>query len=493
MLRWTKPKLIATAIVLFWLVMTGLLVRREILVPYIRSNQPGPAQYANVPTESWMGVHLKTGEPLGYVQVGTRPEHHDFEPGTRVQVTADVRLILFGERTEFVINGSGWVSRERGLTEFDFAVRSAGHNLRVVGTVHDGMLDAELHTGGENIPLQYPVGDDLMLMGGFGTTTLNLPNLQPGQEYFIDSFDPVTLSVGRTRVECIGEETLELGEAPIATKVVTLTTHDIASKAWVTEAGEVVRAETPFGFVMEKTTAQRALRTMAGEVSDSLLSLAAVRPTGKRPVRGARRTRVRLGGFPPSITPPEDDTQRKVGDNDYEIAVPAVPTEPTEPLDDATEFLAADPLIQSDHESIRTMADGVAGEGTVWERANRLNEWVYANIAKKPVVSVPSALEVLQTREGDCNEHTVLYAALARSVRIPTRVAIGVVWSEDLGGFYYHAWPEVYAGRWIWMDPTFGQPVADATHIKLLTGSIEKWTQLLPYLGQLTVEVLDVE
>jgi len=109
------------------------------------------------------------------------------------------------------------------------------------------------------------------------------------------------------------------------------------------------------------------------------------------------------------------------------------------------------------------------------------------------VLSVPSALEVLDTGKGDCNEHTVLFAALGRAAGVPTRIAIGIVWSEQLRSFYYHAWPEVYVGRWIWMDPTFGQPIADATHIKLLSGDIDKWTQLLPYLGQLSVEVLEIE
>ncbi|HQE84349.1 MAG TPA: transglutaminase-like domain-containing protein, partial [Candidatus Hydrogenedentes bacterium] len=109
------------------------------------------------------------------------------------------------------------------------------------------------------------------------------------------------------------------------------------------------------------------------------------------------------------------------------------------------------------------------------------------------VLSIPSALEVLKSRVGDCNEHTVLFAALARSVDIPTRIALGVVWSEELDGFYYHAWPEVFVGEWLWMDPTLGQTVADATHVKLLTGDIERWPRLLPFLGKLRIEVTEVD
>ncbi|MCC6697835.1 MAG: transglutaminase domain-containing protein, partial [Candidatus Hydrogenedentes bacterium] len=121
-------------------------------------------------------------------------------------------------------------------------------------------------------------------------------------------------------------------------------------------------------------------------------------------------------------------------------------------------------------------------------------EWVYNNIEKRPVLSIPSALDVLATAQGDCNEHTVLYTALARCAGVPTRIAIGIVWSEDYRVFYYHAWPEVYAnGRWTWIDPTLGQPLADATHIKLLTGGLESWWQLVPFLGQLKVKIESIE
>jgi len=122
-----------------------------------------------------------------------------------------------------------------------------------------------------------------------------------------------------------------------------------------------------------------------------------------------------------------------------------------------------------------------------------LHYWIYENIDKVIVLSFPSALDVLESREGDCNEHTVLFAALSRTLDIPTRIAIGAVWSDELEGFYYHAWPEVYVEGWIAMDPRLGQEIADATHIKLLTGSIEVWPRLVSYLGQLQVEVLEIE
>jgi transglutaminase-like putative cysteine protease len=69
----------------------------------------------------------------------------------------------------------------------------------------------------------------------------------------------------------------------------------------------------------------------------------------------------------------------------------------------------------------------------------------------------------------------------------------GFVYSGEHGGFLYHAWNEAWiAGRgWLPVDATFGQPVADATHFKLLEG--ETSGDLLPLaalLGRIQVSAV---
>jgi transglutaminase-like putative cysteine protease len=203
----------------------------------------------------------------------------------------------------------------------------------------------------------------------------------------------------------------------------------------------------------------------------------------------------KVSGLPPGVEPPSDAIQEQLSEGTYRITVPAdVSAVAAEPLDDPVQYLSGDALVQVGHPNIEAaVKDILNGDEDSWALAMHLYSWVYENIDKKIVLSFPSALEVLESREGDCNEHTVLYTALARTAKLPTRIAIGVVWSEALGGFYYHAWPEVYVGGWVPVDPTLGQPIADATHIKLLNGNIESWPRLVPYLGQLQVEITDIE
>ena len=110
---------------------------------------------------------------------------------------------------------------------------------------------------------------------------------------------------------------------------------------------------------------------------------------------------------------------------------------------------------------------------------------------EKEVIDSFNSLDVLRQRKAECQGHSLLFAALARNMGIPTRVLNGVVYSEDYDAFLYHAWVESYIdGRWQAIDPTFGQRHADATHIALIEGEASaQLIALLPLIGELEIEV----
>jgi transglutaminase-like putative cysteine protease len=116
---------------------------------------------------------------------------------------------------------------------------------------------------------------------------------------------------------------------------------------------------------------------------------------------------------------------------------------------------------------------------------------VHDSLDKRITFGVPNALRVLETKSGDCNEHTQLFVALARAIGIPARIAAGLVYLD--GKFYYHAWPEVLLTDWTAVDPTFGQFPADAAHLRFVIGGLAQQADLLRLMGNLRIDVLDVK
>jgi hypothetical protein len=153
------------------------------------------------------------------------------------------------------------------------------------------------------------------------------------------------------------------------------------------------------------------------------------------------------------------------------------------------ELTMAEPLIQSTNPEIARLASRLArGERDPRIVAERINRWVHDSLEKRITFGIPSALQVLRSRAGDCNEHAQLFVALARAAGIPTRIAAGLGYID--GKFYYHAWPEVYLRDWVAVDPTFGQFPADAAHLRFTVGGLGRQAELLRLMGKLRIEVL---
>jgi len=99
-------------------------------------------------------------------------------------------------------------------------------------------------------------------------------------------------------------------------------------------------------------------------------------------------------------------------------------------------------------------------------------------------------MTTLRLKMGDCNEHAALFAALSRSLLIPTRIVAGVTYND--GMFYYHAWNEVCLdGKWISLDTTINQFPADLTHIKFVQGETSEQIRISALIGKLKIEVLE--
>lgn len=539
-----KRSLSIVLIVLFWTVMTALHFTRERSAP--RLDRSSLDAELTEPTETWLALYAgnssttdglrddqqrerrdERGEsPLpskrqkvGYVHLQQIPETRGSLAGVTQRLATRLDLELFGRRTELDLSGSAWRPFDQPLANFEFDVRSGEFHFRVEGRITSGELNGQVTSAGETLPLHLEVGDDLLFGSGV-TATYRFPDLDVGETVTLDSFDPLTFGKSETTVRCVARQLLDLAApgsdtTPVRTRVLEVTSSGMTTRAWIDDQGEIVRASTPLGLVLERTTAELALASSEPGAGMALLGLTAIRPRGKRPTRGLSRIEISLSSFPEAGLPSDSfqtfstDGWSADGSPNRGSLVRTRQASHAEVLDRAERrsLLSGDAFIQVDHERIRSQSLTLTADlESDRDKALAIYEFVYRTLDKSPALSIPSAIEVLENERGDCNEHTVLYTALARAAGLPTRIAIGVVWSDELDGFYYHAWPEVYlsevafskaqasdgpfaGGTFMALDPTLGQPQADATHIKLLEGGIETWTRLLPYLGALELEV----
>lgn len=170
--------------------------------------------------------------------------------------------------------------------------------------------------------------------------------------------------------------------------------------------------------------------------------------------------------------------------------------EKAQPLTDKEkkEYLRTSPRLQCDQEQVKNLAKKVVGEEKdVMKAVEKLERWVYENLAKTYSDNADTALEILDRKAGDCTEHSLLFVALARAAGIPAREVGGLAYVPDTKPLFgWHAWAEVHDGeQWVSVDPTWGQVYVDGTHLKMSTGDRDlAWTNVI---GTLKMKVIEVK
>lgn len=492
--RVTRP--LTVALLVAWAVTMGALVNRSYLQGTSSNLATDLARYGSQAT--WRGVYYR-GEKIGFTVGQTTPA----DDGFVIEEDARLQMSLLGATTAAIIRTTARVDREFALRSFDFSLDPGTGPIRIQGQLDGTRLSltttSAAGTRTETRQLPEPPALTLNLarrLAGAGLT--------PGARHQWTMFDPATLRNAPVTIEVGKRELAGAGLSRVPAFRVQMDFAGLRTTSWITDTGEVVREESPMGLMTIREPAERARGlAISDRVSADLLRAAAVVPTfaERAPrideTRDVLRLRLRLDG---ADLPGGDALQgagQTVRGNEFEIR-DLLDMTPGAVDPHAGRHLAPEPLIESDAPEIREEADrAIAGAVTARQKAERLTRYVNGLLDKKPTVSLPSAREVLRTKVGDCNEHTALYVAMARAAGIPARVAAGLVYVR--GAFYYHAWPEVYLsdgtsrGLWLPVDPTLNQFPADATHVRLARGGLDKQAAILPLIGRIRIAITDVE
>jgi hypothetical protein len=334
---------------------------------------------------------------------------------------------------------------------------------------------------------------------------------RPGDAYSFTSLDLDSEQVGHYSVRVLAPQTLEiLGEARQLNKlVITVDLYPgVVFMEWRDGEGVLWRDEVPrLAMVRQRTTREVALSEE--EAADIIAtSLIPANVEIEKPLRvDSALYELWLRDEDVSELVVEDARQRIEGTTDRGVllrvtrTVPEPGTTAEFPMKDTdlSEYLDDNTLIQSVHPRILGVAARSAwgSDQDAWKAARQAENWVYMSIEDKGFgTAFGSALEVLDKRSGDCTEHAILLAAMARALSIPSKLVSGVLYFH--GQFAHHMWVEVWTGEeWYALDPTIGEGSVDATHIKLAESSVQGGNiaglslGIMRTLNQLSIEIVE--
>jgi hypothetical protein len=473
-------------IVAVWIVMMAVLIKKNV---FTSSNFFFEEKYLVEDIESrqeWAGLYLKNHK-IGY----SFSEIKRMEEGYRITENMFMNMKVMGvpQKIESKINSV--TDREMNLKNFSFRIKSGVVSFIAYGNLDNDVLKLMIVSGGKKSNKELKLKDKPILSTGLKYYILK-KGLKVGSSFRRVIFDPLTLANRAIDVEVVSKEKITIHGKEINCFKIKEVFNGIELYTWVDEQGETLKEESPIGIVLIRETKEEALKIFDGDKVD-LISETAVKVDKKIILKSLTYLKVRIKNININDFDLAGGRQFQNGDV-VEIKAERLLRKDTYILpfngSGMDKYLEPTILIQSDDEEIKTLAENIIKEEIDAAKAvNKLYLWVYENIEKKPTLSIPSALEVVKTKQGDCNEHAVLFTALCRAIQVPARICAGIVYVNE--GFFYHAWSEIFLGRWITIDPTLKQFPADVTHIKFFEGEMEDQLGVLNLVGRLEIEVLE--
>ncbi|MCG9128617.1 hypothetical protein JT359_13545 [Candidatus Poribacteria bacterium] len=441
------------------------------------------------PQEHWYNLQLMN-KKIGFV-------HSYFEKAIynnqeMLRIKTDINMELSGLGKKFTIESNRIEYLDSQLRpRYFFSTSNESGEKHIQGKIIDDIAYISTTLNGKTTEVEVEIPNETISETAAVEYLLAKNKLKVGEKLDYHTFSFDLLKPVRSKLNVIGKEKLNF-QSQVLDVFLIETQLDILgginTRIWITEDGITYKNSTDMmGLAMVATKTSKTTAIGNTDEIDIMLQSRIV-PTGKRATTGASSLVAELkltnGNIIDLIVDNHRQSFELTDERGGVLSIQVTGIDEKDclnlPIQDSafSEFLTPSTYIESDNEQIKNSAELVInGEVNSWRAAKKLSKWVYKTITDKNLSGgYSTSLRTLETKSGDCTEHTVLLIALARSVGIPSRICTGLIYSG--GGYYYHFWPEVYVGRWVQMDPSIGQEIADANHIQLGGSILESNTMI---------------
>jgi hypothetical protein len=473
-----------------------------------------PAIDLHLPRETWDAFYMQ-GSKVGY---GHMRESLRTEGGQQlVEAEGEIKLVVrrFGQDSEMNVSIKSLERPDGSLVSFESSATLGPTPQVAKGEVRDGRLWVDLG-GGRKTDIKLDPNVPLGGINAVDDSLLRKP-MQPGETRHVLSLWPIVNQPAANTLVARDYEKTELLTGAYELLRIDVVTRlaaapETISTLWVDRSGEVLKNRTDsLDQIAYRVTPEIALDQTNASTFDIGTETLVKTPKPSSNPHQARLViyKVAIENGDPAGIFPEGLSQQvdSLGPHEAEVAVFAI--RPDTPVDSdwtpdvpSPDDRKPSALVQSDDPLVTEMAAKAAGdEKDPWRMAVRLEKYVHETIDEKNFSqALASAAEVAASHEGDCTEHAVLLAALARARGLPARVAIGLVYMPKAGTFGFHMWTEIYiVDRWVPMDATLGLGGIGGGHLKIGHSSLTNgeglasFLMVAPVLGRLKIDSIEIE
>ncbi len=451
--------------------------------------------------EYWMGI-VFNGSKIGF-------SHFRLASAAKGESRFDIhseayfRIRFFMLDKKVNLRGVDRVANNLSLIRFGYAFDIDGNHLDLNGQHLTNQLAVTVRNRGESARQVISLETQIYPASAIALYPF-LHGLEVGRRYRYTVYDGQTQKLAPVDQEILAYEESELFPGP-AFKIRTRFQGGTVT-TWMNDRGESLLETSLNGVVISvlesENVARKYLAQAALNKDENMLEFSLIKSDTiiSDPDRIHSFT-VHISGLSDSVALPNDDRQTCTRSGNGSICLLSSLSEagdqgPVLPdVGTLSRYLAPTVAISARHPQISRLADKiVVSADSVPQSIRALLDWIHQHIAREPV-DVFTALDVLKGGRAECQGHALLYAAFARTLGIPTRIVNGIVYAPEFRGFLYHSWNEsIVDGRWMAVDPTFGQIPVDATHIKLVEGqSLSDLMPLVDLIGKLKVQILAVK
>lgn len=470
-------------------------------------------------SDDWFAVTLQ-GKKCGYMHA-TQSTHGD---KVETKSLTLIEIARGGAKLKISME-QNYLESQTG-TPLSFSSKVAMGTIPVVysGKIKDGKIELLTEQSGVTKKDSYPFDPEVKFAWG-QMLEQRKRGLKPGTRFRVKTYEPSVKPDAAVEVEMNvqGKELVNVLGKKRNLNRITSTLQlpmPVTSEMFVDDEARAVVMTVDLGILqmkMYETSKEDALKGGAPPEMflDTLVHVREHIGNGAKEVQLKLSIKADEGPKFPKIPNTAAQTFKRISDNEGLLTIRRLDWDKIRAVRDTDygpklhNYLRASTICDIDDKRIKRLArQAIKNATTPAEKADALRKFVSKYITDKNMnVGFATASEVAQNRSGDCTEHGVLLAAIARAAGLPARGVSGLVeappgaFAPAKGSaFGYHMWTQVYIGdQWVDIDAAMNETDCEPNHIALSLmplneeGMLDSVSALMPLIGRLKIEVVGVK